>query len=68
MDAFDKSIQIIDPPMSARQIHAAIGRVISLRQIYRAWERGELRCSRVGGRRLARLSWVQRWLDGKQAA
>jgi hypothetical protein len=57
------SSNLEDPVMNARDIHKAMGKRVSLRQIYRAWEAGTLHCVRIGRRRLARLSWVEAWLS-----
>ena len=60
----DKIIIIEDPPLSARKIHELLAGVVGLRQIYRAWDQGALRCTLIGKRKFARLSWVEEWIDG----
>jgi len=55
-----------DPPMSVEAIHRELlAGVVSLRKIYLAMQRGELRSTKLGRRRVARRSWVEKWIDGE---
>ena len=59
-------IVVSDPPLTLKEIHAAVRGVVSLAAIRRAWKSAELRSTRLSNRRVSRLSWVEAWIDGRK--
>jgi hypothetical protein len=55
-----------EPLITASDARSLVGSVVSLRAIYAAMTRGELKSVRIGRRCYTRRTWVAQWIEKRQ--